>query len=124
LASAQAGQAQSRRIDLDVRKAADPIDQAEGILHAWRIGQEERWPLGGTVSTRHLHLRVVNDEDVVTFYYSTDGTRWIKERSFEVSGYNHNVADGFLSLRPGIYASGKGGVTFNNLLYRARPTRR
>lgn len=94
---------------------------SEGKLHAYRIGQEERWPPGGPATTRHLHLRAVNDENVVTFFHSLDGKSWTKERSFEVAGYNHNVADGFLSLRPGVYASGKGSVTFRNLTYRARP---
>nr|WP_317894022.1 family 43 glycosylhydrolase [uncultured Sphingomonas sp.] len=88
-------------------------------LHAYRIGQEERWPAGAPIDTRRLHLRLVNDEDVVTFYYSRDGKRWTKERSFEVAGYNHNVADGFLSLRPGLYAAGEGKATFRNLTYRA-----
>jgi xylan 1,4-beta-xylosidase len=94
---------------------------SEGKLHAWRIGQEERWPPGGPAATRRLHLRAVNDENIVTFFHSIDGERWTKERSFEVAGYNHNVADGFLSLRPGIYASGGDSVTFRNLTYRARP---
>lgn len=88
-------------------------------LHAYRIGQEERWPAGAPIDTRRLHLRLVNDEDVVTFYYSRDGKRWTKERSFEVAGYNHNVADGFLSLRPGVYAAGEGKATFRNLTYHA-----
>ncbi|WP_371876826.1 hypothetical protein [Sphingomonas sp. DG1-23] len=94
---------------------------SDGRLHAYRIGQEERWPPGGKASTRRLHLRAVNDENIVTFFHSADGARWTKERSFEVAGYNHNVADGFLSLRPGIYASGEGSVAFRNLIYRARP---
>lgn len=92
---------------------------SEGKFHAWRIGQEERWPPGGPTTARHLFLRLVNDEDVVTFHHSADGRRWTKERSFEVSGYNHNVADGFLSLRPGIYAAGEGKALFRNLSYRA-----
>ncbi|MET0248071.1 MAG: family 43 glycosylhydrolase [Sphingomonas sp.] len=96
---------------------------SDGKFHAWRIGQEERWPPGGPASSRRVLLRLVNDEDVVTFYHSTDGSTWTKERSYEVSGYNHNVADGFLSLRPGVYAAGTGSVTFRNLVYRARPTR-
>ena len=90
-----------------------------GRLHAYRIGQEERWPGGADYAPRKVHLRLVNDENVVTFYYSEDGTRWTKERSFEVAGYNHNVADGFLSLRPGLYASGEGRVTFRQLRYQA-----
>lgn len=90
-----------------------------GKLHAYRIGQEERWPPGGATDARRLYLRLVNDENVVTFYYSRDGRSWTKERSFEVAGYNHNVADGFLSLRPGIYAAGQGKATFRTLVYRA-----
>ncbi|MGI4732954.1 MAG: family 43 glycosylhydrolase [Janthinobacterium lividum] len=89
-------------------------------LHAYRIGQQERWPAGAALPGRDVRLRLVNDEDVVTFYYSTDrGRSWTKERSFEVAGYNHNVADGFLSLRPGLYAAGGGAVTFSSLQYRA-----
>ena len=38
--------------------------------------------------------------------------------SYEVYGYNHNMADGFLSLRPAIYASG--ALTFSGAKYRAR----
>ena len=88
-------------------------------LHAWRIGQEERWPAGAPIDTRRLFLRLVNHEEVVTFYYSHDGRHWTKERSFEVAGYNHNVADGFLSLRPGFYATGGGNAVFRSLTYRA-----
>jgi xylan 1,4-beta-xylosidase len=39
--------------------------------------------------------------------------------SFEVAGYNHNVFDGLLSLRPAILAMGQGQVAFNSLKYRA-----
>jgi hypothetical protein len=39
----------------------------------------------------------------------------------EFSGHNHNIADGFLSLRPGLFASGSGEVTFPSLRYRAIP---
>ena len=88
-------------------------------LHAWRIGQEERWPPGAAVEANRLFLRLVNDEEVVTFYYSRDGRRWTKERSLEVSGYNHNVADGFLSLRPGLFATEGGKAVFRKLTYRA-----
>ena len=95
------------------------IGLSEGRLHAYRIGQEERWPPGGPTSSRRLYLRVRNEENVATFFYSADGARWTKERSFEVSGYNHNVADGFLSLRPGMFAAGDGKMAFRGLSYRA-----
>lgn len=89
-------------------------------LHAYRIGQQERWPPGGDTTARRLHLRLVNDAQVATFFYGADGRNWRKERSFDVAGYNHNVADGFLSLRPGLYAAGAGEATFRTLEYRAR----
>lgn len=92
---------------------------SEGKLRAYRIGQEERWPPGAQTTARRLHLRLVNQENVVSFYHSADGRSWTKERSFEVAGYNHNVADGFLSLRPGFYASGAGQAVFRSLVYRA-----
>ena len=66
-------------------------------------------------------MRVVNDANIVTFFHSPDGRIWTKERSVEVAGYNHNVADGFLSLRPAFYAAGKGDVMFRALSYRASP---
>jgi beta-xylosidase len=51
-------------------------------------------------------------------YYSTDGQTWNKiENSVEVSGYNHNVLGGFLSLRLGLCALGDGSVTFRNFKY-------
>ncbi len=92
---------------------------SDGRFHAYRIGQIERWPPGGPVSGRRRFLRLLNQDNVVTFFHSADGVRWTKERSFEVAGYNHNVADGFLSLRPGIFASGEGKVAFRALAYRA-----
>jgi xylan 1,4-beta-xylosidase len=39
--------------------------------------------------------------------------------SFEVSGYHHNVAGDFLSLRPAIYAAGSGEVRVRNVRYTA-----
>lgn len=95
------------------------VGLSDGKLHAYRLGQEERWPPGGPASVRHMHMRVRNHENIATFYHSQDGKRWTKERSFEVSGYNHNIGDGFLSLRPAIFASGEGSVTFRSIAYRA-----
>jgi hypothetical protein len=39
----------------------------------------------------------------------------------EVSGYHHNVAYDFLSLRPGIYTTGPGTARFASFTYRALP---
>ena len=90
-----------------------------GRLHLYRTGDEQRFPPAPAIQARRLHMRVVNDENVATFSYSEDGARWTKAASFEVAGYNHNIGDGFLSLRPALYASGKGSAIFRTLRYRA-----
>jgi hypothetical protein len=37
----------------------------------------------------------------------------------EVSGYHHNVAYDFLSLRPALYAAGAGEARFRDFRYQA-----
>ncbi|HYE87097.1 MAG TPA: family 43 glycosylhydrolase [Vicinamibacterales bacterium] len=69
---------------------------------------------------QHVWLRLRNDEHIVTLDYSVDGKKWERyDRAIEVSGYHHNVAYDFLSLRPALYASGEGEVRFRNFKYRA-----
>ena len=69
---------------------------------------------------RRLWLRVTNNRNIVTIHHSPDGRRWTQFGvQMEVSGYHHNVAYDFLSLRPGLYAAGDGEVRFRNLNYRA-----
>jgi xylan 1,4-beta-xylosidase len=63
-------------------------------------------------------LRIVNDENEVSFYYSSDNQEWIRvERTIDVTGYNHNVFAEFLSLRAGIYVFGEGEARFDNFRY-------
>jgi beta-xylosidase len=65
-------------------------------------------------------LRLRNDRHVVTVWHSPDGRGWTKHwMQFEVSGYHHNVAGGFLSLRPALYAAGSGEVRYRRFGYRA-----
>jgi xylan 1,4-beta-xylosidase len=74
-------------------------------------------PLG-----QHMWIRLRNDRHIVTLDYSADGKKWERyDRGIEVSGYHHNVAYDFLSLRPALYASGEGEVRFRNFKYRALP---
>ena len=71
---------------------------------------------------QHVWLRLRNDRHIVTLDYSADGRTWERyDRAIEVSGYHHNVAYDFLSLRPALYASGGGEVRFRNFKYRALP---
>ncbi|MFG6685792.1 family 43 glycosylhydrolase [Mariniflexile sp. HNIBRBA6329] len=69
---------------------------------------------------KHGYLRILNDENEVSFYYSADGESWTRlERSIEASGFNHNVFGEFLSLRAGLFAFGEGEVQFDNFSYKA-----
>jgi beta-xylosidase len=67
----------------------------------------------------HGHLRILNDDNEVSFYFSDNGKDWTRvERSLDTTGYNHNVFGEFLSLRAGLFAFGKGKVKFDNFIYR------
>jgi xylan 1,4-beta-xylosidase len=71
-------------------------------------------------AVRRIHMRIVNDRNIVTMYYGEDGKTWTRHGArMEVSGYNHNTADEFLSLRPGLFAIGPGKVRFRNFRYHA-----
>lgn len=76
-----------------------------------------------TGAVRALRLRLTNDHNILTIHTSTDkGASWQKfDVQMEVSGYHHNVAYDFLSLRPALYAAGTGEARFANFSYRALP---
>ncbi len=87
------------------------------VMH--RYGLERRNPLPASIG-RRLYLQIENNRHIVTIHYSVDGKRWNKYGvQMEVSGYHHNVAYDFLSLRPAIYAAGKGAAVFRDLRYQA-----
>ena len=88
-------------------------------FHSYKMGAPPYFSPSTAAPGPHLFLRLVNDENVASFFYSGDGKAWTLHSSFEVAGYNHNVADGFLSLRPAIFASGGGAVAFRSLTYAA-----
>ena len=91
----------------------------EGLLFH-RYGMPRRRNSEIPRGTTRLHLRMKNDRHVLTFYYSLDGSEWTKmDVQMEVSGYHHNVAYGFLSLRPGVYAAGGGAARVHGVKYRA-----
>lgn len=69
---------------------------------------------------RRVFMKLTNIRHVVTIYTSADGKTWEKfGTQMEVSGYHHNVAYDFLSLRPALYAAGTGEVRFRHFTYRA-----
>lgn len=90
-------------------------------IHTYKVGQEVMFPSPIPNKSRRMRLRVVNVENVCTFAYAGGDGIWHKLASFEVSSYNHNVAQGFLSLKPALFASGNGSVVFRDLIYSASP---
>jgi beta-xylosidase len=67
-----------------------------------------------------MRIRLRNERNILTIHTSRDaGRSWQKfDVQMEVSGYHHNVAYDFLSLRPAIYAAGNGTARFRNFVYR------
>ena len=69
---------------------------------------------------RSMRIRLRNERNILTIHTSIDsGRSWQKFGvQMELSGYHHNVAYDFLSLRPAIYAAGRGTARFSNFVYR------
>lgn len=89
------------------------------ILHRYGLDRPGVKPAG---MGRKGFLRVVNDSHLVSLYYSADGQEWRRyDVRADVSGYHHNTAYDFLSLRPALYAAGEGEVRFRSFKYRALP---
>ncbi|MDP4203940.1 MAG: family 43 glycosylhydrolase [Bacteroidota bacterium] len=83
------------------------------------IVQQSRKAHYPSLTGNHGFLRILNDNNEVSFYQSADGKNWTKfDRSIDISGYNHNVFAEFLSLRAGLFAFGNGKATFRNFIYR------
>ncbi len=85
------------------------------------------YALGGPVGTIGLPaghggrcaLRLVNDHHDVAMYFRASDGRWTKfERSWDTSGYQHNVFGGFDALRVALFASGQGEARFSRFSYR------
>ena len=70
---------------------------------------------------RRMRIRIANKRHIVAIHTSGDeGKTWHRfDRGMEVSGYHHNVRNGFLMLRPGLYSAGTGTARFSDFTYRA-----
>lgn len=96
------------------------FNQEGMVLHRSGMDQDEKKP--PHIVNNRLRIRMVNNRNIVTFYTQSGASDWIKYPvQMEVSGYHHNVADDFLSLRPALYASGLGVATFSDFSYKALP---
>jgi len=81
----------------------------------------QRDPGAPATPVRSLRFRLTNRQNILTIHTSRDGGRsWQKfDVQMEVSGYHHNVAYDFLSLRPGFYVAGQGRARFAHFKYEA-----
>jgi xylan 1,4-beta-xylosidase len=87
------------------------------VMH--RYGQERLFDKPPSYG-HTLHLRLTNDHHIVSIECSPDGVVWERFGArMELSGYHHNVAYDFLSLRPALYAAGTGEVRFRDFKYTA-----
>ena len=126
-----------RRYEVEVEVTLNDAEASAGLVlyydSAFYMGigttadRRLRFRKGGTGNgsmhpqpdTRHIWLRLRNDNHVVTGQYSYDGTHWMRETwGMDCSGYNHNTLYQFQSVLPGVYCSGKGSATLTHLTYR------
>jgi len=71
-------------------------------------------------ATRQIHLRVVNDRHILTYWWSPDGRDWTRHGvRAEVSGAHANTMNDLAQLRPALFAAGQGEVRFRDFRYRA-----
>ena len=71
-------------------------------------------------ASRRWQLRITNERHIVTMHYRAGDGEWTRHGlRFETSGYHANAAVDLASLRPALFASGEGSVTFRDFRYRA-----
>ena len=92
-------------------------------LRLHRYGLDQRALPKPAGMARRLQLRLRCVRHVLTLFSRIDDRQpWVKfPVQMDVSGYHHNVAGGFMSLRPALYAAGAGEARFSDLRYRALP---
>lgn len=91
---------------------------SEAMFEYWR-GDITKFPKPDAIG-RRLAIRMRNDRHIVTIWSSVDREQWTKHwNQYEVSGYHHNTAGGFLSLRPALFACGSGQVRVEDFKYKA-----
>jgi len=93
------------------------FDAQRFTMHRYGLERTRAKPAG---SGSRMRLRITNDRHIVTLHHSVDGKNWSKfDVQMEVSGYHHNVAGDFLSLRPAIFSAGAGEAVFSRLVFKA-----
>lgn len=79
----------------------------DGVLTVYRVGR----PLADLrVDTDRVWMRMVNDDNYITFYYSLDGQTYTKINNvIDTTSQEAGAYGGFGALRPGLFAA-KGGM--------------
>ncbi len=92
-------------------------------LRLHRYGQDLRHVPKPAGLGRSLQMRLRCERHVLSLALRGDAHQpWTPfPVQMDVSGYHHNTAGGFMSLRPALYASGQGTARFRALRYRALP---
>jgi len=90
-----------------------------GQMLTFNYGEEQRW-MRADMRAATVHLKLKNENNIVTYAYSNDGMSWTQHPwQMEVSGMHHNVFGGFLSLKLALYSAGDGTVRMRDFRYRA-----
>lgn len=89
-------------------------------MKTFQYAEEQTWSRS-KVPSANVRIRLTNVENVITYHYSSDdGATWQRNGTrMEVSGVNHNVFGGFLSLKIGIYSAGTGQILLKDFQYKA-----
>lgn len=95
------------------------VSASDKQLQVYKAGAPSPFMTPGPALGARLQLRVINVDNTASFFIGAQGMEWRKICSFEVAGYNHNVFDGFLSLRPAIFSMGQGQVSCKKITYQA-----
>ncbi|SFI08112.1 Beta-xylosidase [Lachnospiraceae bacterium NLAE-zl-G231] len=87
----------------------------DGKLCIYRLG---KMLAQKDIGTNECWLRMKNDDQYISFYYSLDGVTYKKMNyCINAISQNNNSYNGFLSLRPGIFAAGKGYANWEDFTY-------
>lgn len=85
-------------------------------IHFWSRGEfkENHSHKGG----KRLWLKLRNEKNNITGYFSYDGINWIKENwQDQISDYTHHNLYDFQSVLPGIFVYGDGEAKFSNFKF-------
>ena len=87
----------------------------DGRLQIYRIGRKLAEK---QIGVSECWLKMKNDEQYISFYYSLDGAEY-KKMNYVINAVsqNNNAYLGFLSLRPGIFAVGEASAVFSEFRY-------